>query len=183
MSTIQRSLAFAGLRPGRTLITTTAWPAGPVDARDLPKIRGRLVRFYRGPIALPDRLTSDRDHLTEALQHGRLYWVDPTFTDLATSAAPSLPATTLHRGRWGEIVDRLPVADLPPVPLFFRQTWTRRSECFLVDPDENLTPVTPEECEGYEREAAWAAEHVEMRLNDLYAGRPSKVVAASRVRR
>jgi hypothetical protein len=95
----------------------------------------------------------------------------------------SVVTRAYSQGRWGEIVERLPKADLPPVPLFFRQTWTRPSECFLVDPDENLTPVTPEECEGYEREAAWAAEHVEMRLDDLYAGRPSKVVAASRVRR
>jgi hypothetical protein len=87
---------LAGLQPGRTLITTTAWPAGHVNARDLPKIRDRLVRFYRGPIVLPGRLTADRDHLTEPLQQGRLYWIDPIFTDLATSAARSLPGTTLH---------------------------------------------------------------------------------------
>jgi hypothetical protein len=72
-----------------------------------------------------------------------------------------------------------PAAALAGGPAFI----AKPSECFLVDPDENLTPVTPEECEGYERESAWAAEHVEMRLNDLYAGRSSKVVAATRVRR
>jgi hypothetical protein len=85
--------------------------------------------------------------------------------------------------RWGELVERLPKTGLPAVPLFFRQTRTRPSKCFLVDGDENLTPVTPEECAGYERESVWAAEHVEMRLNDLYAGRPSNVVAATRVQR
>jgi hypothetical protein len=85
------------------------------------------------------------------------------------------------KGRWGEIVERLPLADLPRVPLFFQQRRDRPSECFLVDPDDNRTPVTPAECAGYERQAAWADVHVEMRLNDLYAGRPSKVVEAMRV--
>jgi hypothetical protein len=39
--------AFLNARlPGRTLITTTAWPATVITARELPKIRDRLTRFY-----------------------------------------------------------------------------------------------------------------------------------------
>jgi hypothetical protein len=148
------------------------------------------VRFVPGGVL---RVPLDDGKLAWAVMLGRkgimAFYRADRGQDLAGAMAEgpafivSVVIRAYSQGRWGEFVERLSKADLPPVPLFFRQTWTRRSECFLVDADENLTPVTPEVCEGYEREAAWAAVHVEMRLNDLYAGRPSKVVAATRVRR
>src|SRR5262249_29365307 len=40
--------------PGRTLITTTAWPDLHRVARDLPRVRDGLARFLRGPLGLPE---------------------------------------------------------------------------------------------------------------------------------
>ena len=87
---------LSALQPGRTLITTTRWPTSPVTARELPKIRDRLIRLLRSPITLPAHLALDREHLADQIEQCRLYWVDPTFTELATTAAVSLPTTRLH---------------------------------------------------------------------------------------
>jgi hypothetical protein len=74
----------------------------------------------------------------------------------------------------------VPADKLPPLPLLFRQSPTNPDQCFLVDPEGNTTKVAPADVVGYEREAAWAAVHVESRLNDLYAGRASPAVEALR---
>jgi hypothetical protein len=83
-------------RPGRTLITTTAWPATPLRARDLPKFRDRLTRLYRGPDHFPGLLGKGdlRAELADGLDQATLYWIDPDFTDLAEHAAAHLPDTT-----------------------------------------------------------------------------------------
>jgi hypothetical protein len=113
---------LAGLQPGRTLITTTAWPTTMVSARDLPKIRDRLNRFYRSPISLPHHLGIHREDLADQLEQGRLYWVDPTFTDLAATAAQSLHATVLHSdlvpGDTGILAWATPMGDAAAI------TWT-----------------------------------------------------------
>jgi hypothetical protein len=84
-------------RPGRTLITTTGWPASTIEARQLPKIRDRLARLYRSRDGLPsphgDRQT--RIRLADALDRAGLYWVDPDFTDLADHAIAGLPDTAI----------------------------------------------------------------------------------------
>ncbi|MFI5893803.1 hypothetical protein ACIA5D_27250 [Actinoplanes sp. NPDC051513] len=87
---------LTGLQPGRALITTTAWPHTTITARDLPRIRDRLLRLLRGTITLPAHLSIDRPELADRLEQSRLYWVDPTFTNLATAATPRLPNTALH---------------------------------------------------------------------------------------
>ena len=114
---------LTGLQPGGTLITTTAWPATTMTARDLPKIRDRLIRLLRGPIALPNHLTINRSGFADQLEQGRLYWVDPTFTDLATTAAPSLPTTALSPdlipGDTGLLAWATPIGDTTAI------TWTR----------------------------------------------------------
>jgi len=86
-----------GLQPGRTLITTTAWPATPLRAQDLPKVRDRLARLYRGSDILPDPYTDTelRHAVAESLDRAKLYWIDPDFTDLAEHATAQLPDTTL----------------------------------------------------------------------------------------
>jgi hypothetical protein len=79
-------------QPGRTLITTTAWPAATVAARDLPRIRDRLTQLLRGPDGLPQPLPDDsRRGLADGLERAALYWIDPDFTDLAAHAAAQLP--------------------------------------------------------------------------------------------
>jgi hypothetical protein len=82
-----------GLRPGRTLITTTGWPSTTLRAHDLPKVRDRLARLYRGPDGLPDPYDEPdlRQMLADALDRARLYWIDPDFTDLAEHASTQLP--------------------------------------------------------------------------------------------
>ncbi|GAB1644304.1 hypothetical protein [Krasilnikovia sp. MM14-A1259] len=85
------------------------------------------------------------------------------------------------RGRWGKLVAHVTPDQIPSTPAYFRQSRVNPKECYLVDSSGNATKVAPADCVGYEREAAWAAEHVESRLEDLYAGRPSAVVEATRL--
>ncbi|MEH1130378.1 hypothetical protein [Micromonospora sp. CPCC 206061] len=86
-------------RPGRTLITTTAWPDLNLSPRDLPKVRDRLAAFYRGADGLPAsmRITQTRDHLADSLDRARLYWIDNSFTELAEHAATQMPAVTANK--------------------------------------------------------------------------------------
>ncbi|MGC5332835.1 hypothetical protein [Micromonospora sp. DT62] len=96
----QLHLAFLNARvPGRTLITTTVWPATLMTARELPKVRDRLARFYRGDDGLPGTLTStdSRQQIAAGLDRSRLFWIDSDFTDLAEHAAELLPAVTVSR--------------------------------------------------------------------------------------
>ncbi len=86
-------------RPGRTLITTTAWPDANFNPRDLPKVRDRLAKFYRGPDELPAALRiTQQDQLADSLDRARLYWIDHSFTELAEHAASHMPAVTTSRG-------------------------------------------------------------------------------------
>ncbi|MDG6104031.1 hypothetical protein Daura_23075 [Dactylosporangium aurantiacum] len=87
---------LADRRPGRTLITTTAWPDLTLDARHLPRIRDGLTRLCRGPLGLPATTTVPyrRTDLADSLDRARLYWVDDDFTDMAEAATADLPAVT-----------------------------------------------------------------------------------------
>jgi hypothetical protein len=86
-----------GLRPGRILITTTAWPAASLQPADLPKVRDRLVQLYQGADTLPDphNEPEHRRGSAAALERAKLYYVDPDFTDLTERAAAHLPDTTV----------------------------------------------------------------------------------------
>lgn len=90
---------FAGLRPVRTLITTTPWPNHHIAARDLPRVRDGLTRFLRSNLNLPTATSiPDRRHqLASSLDQARMYWIDDTFTDMAEAAATQLPALTITR--------------------------------------------------------------------------------------
>ena len=87
------------------------------------------------------------------------------------------------RGGWGRPVARLDRGVLLSVPEFFRQDDDESARCLIVDADGNERPAAPEECEGLEREAVWAASHVEERLADHYAGRRNPTVEDFRVNR
>lgn len=86
------------LQPVRTLLTTTAWPADPIPARDLPRVRDRLTQLWRSEHALPAPINHPdlRDAIADGLQRARLYWIDPEFTDLADHAAQQLPHTAVE---------------------------------------------------------------------------------------
>ncbi|MET8354840.1 hypothetical protein [Micromonospora sp. NPDC005206] len=119
--------AFLNSRlPGRTLITTTAWPATTITATGLPKVRDRLTRFYRGTDNLPAALGIDdaRQQIATGLERSHLYWIDNDFTDLAEHAAAQLPGVHISR-------DLIPSADgmlIWPRPVTHRQltaaSWT-----------------------------------------------------------
>jgi hypothetical protein len=97
----------------------------------------------------------------------------PVFTLIVVRGAYS-------RDGWGKVIHRVPADRLPPAPLMARQNRADPRLGFLVDPMGNARPVAPADLVGYEREAAWAAVHVESRLNDLYADRPNAAEIASR---
>lgn len=100
-------LAFLDAQlPGRTLITTTAWPATTITAAEVPKVRDRLTRFYRGNNQLPAALgiTKTRAEIATGLDRSHLYWIDNDFTELADHAAAQLPDTPISR-------DALPSTD------------------------------------------------------------------------
>ncbi|MBQ0906768.1 hypothetical protein [Micromonospora sp. U21] len=119
--------AFLNARlPGRTLITTTAWPATIITAAELPKVRDRLTRFYRSPDNLPATLgiTDARPQIAAGLERSHLYWIDNDFTDLAEHASAQLPDVRISR-------DIIPSADgmlIWPRPVTGRQltaaSWT-----------------------------------------------------------
>ncbi|MBQ1019847.1 hypothetical protein KBX71_18540 [Micromonospora sp. D93] len=119
--------AFLNARlPGRTLITTTAWPATTITAAELPKVRDRLTRFYRSTDNLPAmlRITDTRQQIAAGLERSHLYWIDNDFTDLAEHAAAQLPDVHVSR-------DLIPSADgmlIWPQPVTHRQltaaSWT-----------------------------------------------------------
>ncbi|MGW5670276.1 hypothetical protein [Micromonospora sp. NPDC003776] len=92
--------AFLDARlPGRTLITTTAWPATTITAAEVPKVRDRLSRLYRSPDELPAalRIAEARAEIAAGLDQSHLYWIDNDFTDLAEHAAAQLPDVPFDR--------------------------------------------------------------------------------------
>jgi hypothetical protein len=117
--------------PGRTLITTTAWPAQQLAAADLPKIRDRLTGFLRSDIGLPDQLglNDTRHGLASSLDRSRLVWVDPPFTELAEHAAAQLPAIDadggLAPGADGLIIWAQPITTQQAAAMSWMQTATQ----------------------------------------------------------
>lgn len=95
----------------------------------------------------------------------------------------AMQRNTYSGGGWGKPVFKLDPADLPAIPDFFRQDDDDPGACLIVDADGNERPATPAECEGLEREAVWAASHVEERLMDHYAGRSNATVEDFKVKR
>lgn len=127
--------AFLNARvPGRTLITTTAWPATAITARELPKVRDRLARFYRGTDELPLALagTDARQQIAAGLDRARLFWIDDDFTDLAEYAAEQLPDVTITRDLM-PTTDGLIVWSRPVTPRQITATsWTTTSDGWHV---------------------------------------------------
>jgi hypothetical protein len=77
------------------------------------------------------------------------------------------------KGRWGEVILRVPKEQLPAIPLKFRQDRLNRRNLFLDDHLGNSRPATPEEIAGLEPNAVWDAEHIESRIADHWRGVPN----------
>jgi hypothetical protein len=86
-------------------------------------------------------------------------------------------------GRWGEPVVRVSGSDLPPIPRFFWQSVVDRFDIKIVEPGRRRFTASADECEGLEPQAVWAAEHIESRIVDTYAGRPNIFFEAVRLKR
>jgi hypothetical protein len=100
---VMQQAVLDSLLPGRVVAAIGRWPATPLPAGILPKVRDRLAALVRGPLGLPLGLDEVpvRAPLGVGLAAARLFWVDPQFIELAEYAVRSLPATPVT------------VADLP----------------------------------------------------------------------
>lgn len=110
---LQRAV-LNSLLPSRILITTSEWPVAAPPARMLPKVRDRLARLLRGPDVLGDPTLVDvGGDVADTLERGRLYYVDPQFSQMAEHAAAVLPGTVavpeLAPSRHGLLVWATPV--------------------------------------------------------------------------
>jgi len=94
---IMHQAVLQSLLPGRTVAAIGHWPAVPLQAGTLPKVRDRLAALLGGELGLPLGLDEPpiRAAVADSVTTARLFWIDPDFTDLADHAAASLPATTL----------------------------------------------------------------------------------------
>lgn len=86
------------------------------------------------------------------------------------------------KGGWGKAVRKLPIDALPPIPRMFWQDPMNKYDCKIVEPDDRRLTATPADCVGLEPEAIWAAEHIESRIADTYAGRPNIYAESLRVK-
>lgn len=100
---------------------------------------------------------------------------EPIFTVAVYRAAYS-------RGRWGEIIGRVPRSSLPTRPPVFRQDIINPSDCTIYYPDGSSESVSPGDCVNLEKNAVWDDAHIESRIDDLYADRPNIWVDDLRVK-
>ena len=77
------------------------------------------------------------------------------------------------KGRWGEVLFRVPKDRLPAIPLTFRQDQLNPKNLYIDDHLGNARRATPEEIVGLEPTAVWDAEHVESRIADHWRGVPN----------
>jgi len=92
---VMQQAVLQSLLPGRAVAAIGRWPATPLPAATLPKVRDRLAALIGGPLGLPLGLGADevRGPVGTSVAAARLFWVDPQFTELAAYAAGVLPAT------------------------------------------------------------------------------------------
>jgi hypothetical protein len=94
---VMQQAVVQSLLPGVTVANLGRWPAVPLPASTLPKVRDRLASLLAGPLGLPLGLgdLAVRGAVADSVTAARLFWIDPEFTELAEYAAGSLPATHL----------------------------------------------------------------------------------------
>jgi hypothetical protein len=86
-------------------------------------------------------------------------------------------------GRWQRVGWVPPLAAAVAIPEFFRQDSFDPRQCQVVDHLGRERAATPEECVGLERDAVWAAEHIEERVRDHYQNGPNAHLEVMKLRR
>src|SRR5215469_8468577 len=115
------------------------------------------------------------------------YGADVDFTEEGGPAGPPLFVVIVtdptYSGRkLGKPMRIVPAGEFPPIPKFFRQSATG-GECRIINRDAGqIVSAWPKDCIGLEQEAAWAADHIESRILDAYAGRPNLFAEALKSR-
>jgi hypothetical protein len=87
----------------------------------------------------------------------------------------------LTDGRWPVVGHAEPDPAALRAPPFFRQDPLTQKLSITYD-GGHFVPATEVECQGLERAAVWAAEHVTERLLDYFENRPNRWVESLRVK-
>jgi Domain of unknown function (DUF4259)/Immunity protein 26 len=95
----------------------------------------------------------------------------------------AVSAAAYRSGRWQRVGWVPPLAAAVAIPEFFRQDIFDPRQCQVVDHLGRERTATPQECVGLERDAVWAAEHIEERVRDHYQNRPNAHLEAMKLRR
>lgn len=95
LNTLHRGIVLG--REGRTLLTTTDWPAARITADMLPKVRDRLTGLLRGPATLPAPFNdlALRRSLAGQLDLAPLYWINHEFTDPVQAVSEEQPTARI----------------------------------------------------------------------------------------
>ena len=86
------------------------------------------------------------------------------------------------RGGWGDVISRVSLQSLPPIPPVFRQDVLNPVDCVIDYSDGSHKRAKPADCVGLEPNAVWEADHIESRVDDFYAGRPNEYVESMKVK-
>jgi hypothetical protein len=95
----------------------------------------------------------------------------------------AVSAAAYRSGRWQRVGWVPPLAAAVAIPEFFRQDIFDPQQCQVVDHLGRERTATPQECVGLERDAVWAAEHIEERVRDHYQNRPNAHLEVMKLRR
>jgi hypothetical protein len=182
---MQRAVLDA-VQPGHTLATIGHWPAVPLPAPTLPKVRDRLAGLIRGPDRLPLDLDdlAVRETVSAGLDAARLYWIDPEFTDLATHAAARLPATSSAGDHapapHGLIAWAAPVGQRGDITA---ATWTTGPDGLLIVCHRSVgAGLDPPTLQQVREQVGWLAPRYATRLGasaTVAAGDPAAFVVAT----
>jgi hypothetical protein len=94
----------------------------------------------------------------------------------------AVSAAAYRSGRWQRVGWAPPLAAAVVIPEFFRQDIFDPQQCQVIDHLGRERPATPQECVGLERDAVWAAEHIEERVRDHYQNRPNAHLEVMKLR-
>jgi hypothetical protein len=94
----------------------------------------------------------------------------------------AVSAAAYRSGRWQRVGWVPPLAAAVAIPEFFRQDSFDPQQCQVVDHLGRERAATPQECVGLERDAVWAAEHIEERVRDHYQNRPNAHLEVMKLR-
>lgn len=136
------------------------WSVGAIVKIPLPNNQhsyGQLLS--QGSIAVFNILTDKEEEIPSIIKKDLLF--------IATIYSNIIPS-----GRWPKVGKAEVKQQLKTLPLKFIQDPLNLASFELYDPNTgDISKATRQECEGLERSSVWAAEHVESRIIDHFAGK------------